>query len=133
MTGRFTLAICEIFSPTRHGRTESSSRNIDGQWLVHTCISIEEFYDGSYKEDVEGLYLQHRQDGRNVQLDIITMDELEDGGELVGIIHTHLLNTLQRKWKKKYQRNMELLRERASLSSLRERQINGKWSKRLRK
>ena len=97
------------------------------------AISIEEFYDGSYKEDVEALYLQHRQDGRNVQLDIITMDELEDGGELVGIIHTHLLNTLQRKWKKKYQRNMELLRERASLSSLRERQINGKWSKRLRK
>jgi len=129
MSGRFTLAICELFSPTIHGKTERSSRNIDGQWLVHMCIPIEEFYDGTYKEDVEALCLQHRQDGRNVQLDIIMMDELEDGGELVGIIHTHLLNTLQRKWKKKYQRNMALLRERASLSSLRERQINGRWSK----
>lgn len=133
MTGRFTLAICELFSPTRHGKTESSSRNIDGQWLVHTCIPIEEFYDDRYKEDIEALTSQYREDGRIVQLDIITMDELEEGGELVGIIHTHMLNSLQHKWKKHYKRKIELLRERASLSSLRERQINGAWSKGLRK
>jgi len=133
MTGRFKLAICELFSPTIHGKTERSSCNIDGQWLVHTCIPIEEFYDGSYEEDVEALCLQHRQDVRTVQLDIIMMDELEGGGELVGIIHTHLLNTLQRKWKKKYQRNVELIRQRATMTSMRERQINGRWSKGLRK
>jgi len=129
MSSGFSLAICELFVPSIHGKTMRSSRDIDGQWLVYTCIPIEEFYDDSYREDIEALSLQHHHAVRSVRLDIIVMSELETGCELVGFIKTHLLKIIQRKWKKIYLARMRLIKERASTQSLRARQSTGKWPK----
>lgn len=132
MNARFSLAICELFSPAKHGKTENSSANIDGQWLVYTCVPLNEFYDNSYQDDIHMLASSNSHNGSPVTLDIIYMDELEQGGEIVGYIQTHWLKMLQRKWKQILSKRRELIRKRSAIQTLRERQCVGRWSKGLR-
>ena len=129
MNTRFTLAICELFSPTKHGKSENSSSNIDGQWLVYCSISLDEFYDNSYQEDINMLQSYNAETDLDVKLDIICMDELEQGGELVGYLQTHWLKILQRKWKCIYLYRRELIRKRSAFVSLRDRETMGHWPK----
>ena len=48
------LAICEIFNPELHGLSQFSSKNITTQFLVHTKILSNEFYNNNYKETFKG-------------------------------------------------------------------------------
>lgn len=132
MNARFSLAICELFSPTKHGKTENSSVNIEEQWLVYTCVPLDEFYDNSYQQDILILESNNSQIGRPVELDIIYMDELEQGNELVGYLQTYWLKILQRKWKRIFVERRELIKKRSTIYTLRERQCIGQWSKGLR-
>jgi hypothetical protein len=127
MRSQYTLAICELFSPTKHGKTINSSPDIETHWIVYTTISLDEFYDGSYNEDIELLRLQDHHHGHRIMLDIIHMDELESGGEVVGILKTRWLKVLQRRWKSICKRRTLLIRQRGSMTSLQRRQYTGKW------
>lgn len=112
------LAICEIFNPELHGLTQSSSKNITTQFLVHTKILPKEFYNNSYKDIIRvvknGYYYYRWAEGpvhpliRNYEhlikntrfpnLEIVTIKELE-GMEQVAILKTFWLKIFQRKWK----------------------------------
>jgi len=127
MGTQYTLAICELFSPTKHGKTDNSSLDIDTHWMVYTTISLDEFYDGSYNEDIELLRLQDSHHGDRIRLDIIHIDELERGGEVVGFIKTHWLKAVQRRWKNICKKRNTLIRQRGSMTSLQHRQYTGKW------
>ena len=126
MNTQYTLAICELFTPTKHGKTNNSSPNIEGQWMVYTTISLDEFYDNSYNEYIEMLDIQNSDNGDPIEIDIAHIHELETGCEVVGCIETHFLKLLQRKWKTMYKKRIQLIRQRGSIKSLKERQYTGK-------
>ena len=112
------LAICEIFNPELHGLTQSSSKNITTQFLVHTKILPKEFYNNSYKDIIRvvknGYYYYRWAEGpvhplirnyehliKNIRfpnIEIVTIKELE-GMEQVAILKTFWLKIFQRKWK----------------------------------
>ena len=122
----YTLGICERFSPRKHVKTQKSSWDIESHWLIYTTIHLDEFYDGTYKEDIEMLQSYSQDSKQNIKLDIIINHRLE-GGEYVGFITTFWLAVLQRKWKAIYEKRQKLVRQRGTLLSIRERQITGKW------
>ena len=126
MNTQHTLAICELFTPTNHGKTNNSSPNIEGHWMVYTTISLDEFYDNSYNEYIEMLDIRNSDNAHPIKIDIVHIDELETGGEVVGFIKTHFLKLVQRKWKTMYKKRIQLIRQRGSLKSLKERQYTGK-------
>tara|TARA_B100001769_G_C22068651_1_gene575086 strand:+ start:801 stop:1208 length:408 start_codon:yes stop_codon:yes gene_type:complete len=129
MNSRYSLAICELFSPTKHGKTENSSANVDGQWLIYLSIPLDEFYDGSYYEDIEFLSSQNIDARHEIKLDIICVDELEYGGEFVGYIQTQWLKIIQRKWKRIMKHRNSVIQKRRALKTLRARQQTGAWPK----
>jgi len=106
--------------------------NVDGQWLIYLSIPLDEFYDGSYYEDIELLSSQNLDVRHEIKLDIICVDELEDGGELVGYIQTQWLKIIQRKWKRIMKHRNSVIQKRRALKTLRERQETGAWPKDLR-
>ena len=94
--------------------------------MVYTTISLDEFYDNSYNEYIEMLDIQNSDNGDPIEIDIVHIHELETGGEVVGFIKTHFLKLLQRKWKTMYKKRIQLIRQRGSIKSLKERQYTGK-------
>ena len=124
----YTLAICERFSPTKHVITNKSSRDIEEHWMVYTTIDVDEFYDGSYNDDINMLRSNSTDATHSIKLDITLVQQLE-GGEHVGVFKTFWLGVLQRKWKTLHEIKHKLIRQRGNLLSLRERQLTGKWRK----
>ena len=122
----YVLGICERFSPRKHVITKKSSRDIEAHWMVYTTIDLEEFYDGSYNEDINMLESNSTDARVTVKPEIIIVYQLQ-GGEHVGVFKTLWLKTFQRKWKTLYARKQKLIRQRGNLLSLRERQLTGKW------
>ena len=148
---RTELAICEIFNPTIHGNTDSNSYGINGHFLVHNTISLEDWYNYSFQDiitllrDAYNNYIsawgnrlpQHPivlnyeaiiRGCKYIKLDIVVLDELE-GMECVGYIKTHWLRLVQRCWKKIYSQRQEIIKLRMSTRSLIEREQTGKWPK----
>ena len=149
------LAICEIFNPVIHGNIAGeSSYGINGHFLVHNTISLEDWYNYSFEDIVTTLrdaydhYIsawgnrlpQHPivlnyeaiiRGCRYIKLDIVVLDELE-GRECVGYIKTHWLRLVQRRWKKIYKQRQEIVKLRAHPRSLATIQHTGKWPKQSR-
>ena len=42
---KYDLAYCEFYNSKIHGKTESSSKNIDSNYLIFRTLEIGEFYD----------------------------------------------------------------------------------------
>jgi len=146
------LAICEIFNPVIHGSDVSnSSYGISGHFLVHNTISLEDWYNHSFRDiitllrDAYDNYIsawgnrlpQHPivlnyeaiiRGCKYIKIDIVVLDELE-GRECVGYIKTHWLRLVQRCWKKIYKQRKEIIKLRAHPSSLIRRELEGKWPK----
>jgi hypothetical protein len=148
---RTELAICEIFNPSIHGINDNSSYGINGHFLVHNTISLDDWYSYSFHDiitvlrDAYDLYIrawgnrlpQHPivlnyeaiiQGCKYIKLDIVVIDELE-GRECVAYIKTHWLRLVQRRWKKIYKQRQEIIRFRMKPSSLIKREQTGKWPK----
>jgi hypothetical protein len=148
---RTELAICEIFNPSIHGINDNSSYGINGHFLVHNTISLDDWYSYSFHDiitvlrDAYDLYIrawgnrlpQHPivlnyeaiiQGCKYIKLDIVVIDELE-GRECVAYIKTHWLRLVQRSWKKIYKQRQEIIRFRMKPSSLIKREQTGKWPK----
>lgn len=117
------LAICELFNPVLHGLTNKSSPCIQGQYLVHSSFTMEEFMEDEWTEILDMMkahyssYPEHYKthtdirnyknlikDGHLFKLDIVQMIELS-GGETVGIIKTNGLKLFQRICKRKCMKN----------------------------
>lgn len=117
------LAICELFNPVLHGITVNSSSCIQGQFLVHSSFTMEEFMEGEWTEILDMMKTQYASYPDNYKthpyirnyknfidnkyffkLDIIQMIELP-GGETVGIIKTTGLKRFQRLCKRKCMKN----------------------------
>ena len=47
---RTELAICEIFNPVIHGSNSNNSYGIDGHFLVHNTISLDDWYNHSFQD-----------------------------------------------------------------------------------
>jgi hypothetical protein len=145
------LAICEIFNPSIHGINDNSSYGINGHFLVHNTISLDDWYSYSFHDIITVLrdaydhYIrawgnrlpQHPivlnyeaiiQGCKYIKLDIVVIDELE-GRECVAYIKTHWLRLVQRRWKKIYKQRQEIIKLRSKPSSLIEREMTGKWPK----
>ena len=148
---RTELAICEIFNPSIHGINDNSSYGINGHFLVHNTISLDDWYSYSFHDIITVLrdaydhYIrawgnrlpQHPivlnyeaiiQGCKYIKLDIVVIDELE-GRECVAYIKTHWLRLVQRSWKKIYKQRQEIIRFRMKPSSLIKREMTGKWPK----
>jgi hypothetical protein len=148
---RTELAICEIFNPSIHGINDNSSYGINGHFLVHNTISLDDWYSYSFHDiitvlrDAYDLYIrawgnrlpQHPivlnyeaiiQGCKYIKLDIVVIDELE-GRECVAYIKTHWLRLVQRRWKKIYKQRQEIIKLRARVPSLINREQTGKWPK----
>ena len=148
---RTELAICEIFNPSIHGINDNSSYGINGHFLVHNTISLDDWYSYSFHDIITVLrdaydhYIrawgnrlpQHPivlnyeaiiQGCKYIKLDIVVIDELE-GRECVAYIKTHWLRLVQRRWKKIYKQRQEIIKFRSKPSSLIKREMTGKWPK----
>ena len=75
-------------------------------------------------------YINIIDDGKYIKLDIVEIDEL-NGQEMVGFIKTFWLRILQRKWKKIFKKQKDIIQKRKSLYYMRKREINGKWCNKL--
>ena len=152
---RTELAICEIFNPAIHGSSDNSSYGINGHFLVHNTISLDDWYNYSFQDiitllrDAYDHYIsawgnrlpQHPivlnydtiiRGCKYIKLDIVVLDELE-GRECVGYIKTHWLRLVQRRWKKIYRQRQEIIKLRARARSLIKREQTGKWPKQSRR
>lgn len=117
------LAICELFNPVLHGLTNKSSPCIQGQFLVHSSFTMEEFMEDEWTDILDMMKAQYAsypehykthtnirnyknliKDGHLFKLDIVQMIELS-GGETVGIIKTNGLKLFQRICKRKCMKN----------------------------
>jgi hypothetical protein len=128
---KYSLAICEIFNSSVHGKSDTSSKNIDSHFLVSTTLNIRDFYNSPFTFMYQIFNLMRynymtythfhnflHPTIRNYQkilikkkyvfFEIIECVELE-GGEHVAIFKTFWLRILQRKWKRYYKLKMERL------------------------
>jgi len=117
MANNYSLAICELFNPTIHGVTTTSSPNIESHILASHLFSAIEFY----ADDWESVLCLMRNEYRNhdsftkihpiirnydnitlaptyFRLEIV-QSQLLSGGETVASIKTHYLKRVQRKWR----------------------------------
>jgi hypothetical protein len=151
---KYKFAICEIFHPKIHGIDINSSLNIDKHFIVNEIIDITEFYNDKYKEYINDLRYYYRnlichyewlgepithpsirnyeeiikQREKYIKLEIIKVDILNDGHEMVGYFKTFWIKIIQRRWKKIYKQRQEIIKKRKMPKSLREIQRNGKWN-----
>ena len=129
---RYKLAFCEFFNSDLHGKNESSSPNIDSQFLILRTLNIHTFlyhHDSitrfigiirrqyvlyinttSYQHPVIRNYKNAIIKKNYVSLEIIEHVELE-GGEHVAIYKTFWLRIVQRIWKKHCNYKKELLKK----------------------
>lgn len=125
---KYCLAYCEIFNSKMHGKDDSSSINIDSQYLIFMTLRNHDFHNHSefieisndicaVREKIKNRYFNffmysHYSNHpviRNyseilikkeyISLEIIECIELE-GGEHVAIYKTFWLRIIQRKWKR---------------------------------
>ena len=131
---KYKLAFCEFFNSDIHGKDETSSRNIDSQFLILKTLNINTFYDLHHYDSITRFirivrrqYVQYIstftrehpiiRNYKNavikknyVSLEIIEHVELE-GGEHVAIYKTFWLRIVQRIWKKHFNYKKELLQK----------------------
>tara|TARA_A100001015_G_C14954304_1_gene698097 strand:- start:1007 stop:1537 length:531 start_codon:yes stop_codon:yes gene_type:complete len=114
-------------------------------WLYSYIDEVDNYnYDSDNEEELDEYLVRNNithpnirnysniiDDGKYIKLDIVEMHEL-NGHEMVGFIKTFWLRILQRKWKKIFKKRKEVIRKRKFLSSLKNREINGNWSNKLR-
>ncbi len=127
---KYKLAFCEFFNSDLHGKNESSSPNIDSQFLILRTINIHTFLyhhnsitrfigiirrqyvlyinTTSYQHPVIRNYKNAVAKKNYVSLEIIELVELE-GGEHVAIYKTFWLRIIQRMWKKHCNRKKEMV------------------------
>lgn len=120
----YNLGLVELYWDYHHGRTNCTSKNIDGQFMIIYNIELYEFYNKSYKtykeiamnsqldslnswkntysrDDVEHIIRKMNDiygNDKYHKLEIIKMIELE-GLEQVAIVKTIGLKIIQRKWR----------------------------------
>jgi len=128
-SSKYNIAFCEIFNSSVHGKSDTSSKNIDSHFLVSTILNIHDFYNSpfmyqmfnfmrynymtyvdfyDYLHPVIRNYHQILIKKKYVFFEIIECVELE-GGEHVAIYKTFWLRILQRKWKRYYKLKMKRL------------------------
>lgn len=141
---RFELGICEIYTPSVHGLTDKSSKNISSHFLLYQSIELEQFIDNTYQEYISTIdyeltrapsfhplirnieYITHR--SNYIKLDIIENISLE-GGEIVCCIKTIWIKIIQRLYKRIYKERKRMIQLRKGPSALRYKEIYGKWPK----
>jgi hypothetical protein len=124
-------------------------KQMNSHYIVYTILDPSEFYDLSYSEYIDlineniGYIASHNTPfGFNndiirnynviihkenfAKLDILCVQQ-SDSGELIAVLKTPYLNILQRKWKKYYSKQQELIQERKKIKSLKYREIHGIW------
>ena len=130
----YKIILTRMYTPYLDGRTQESSPNIDGQFIVVYEIDLDEFYSNTYEQlmnmiDVQRivtpLYFRilHDTTPDNIfSLDIAKTEELS-GREEVGYLKTIWLRILQCKWKK----YMNECKKRSNPLRLHKRAITGYW------
>lgn len=117
---KYDLAFCELFNRKIHGINNTSSKNIDYYYLIHTTVPIYTFYDPiifdeiiTYVDEIKFCYeliyydrplIQNYNyiiNKNSVPFDIVECIEL-DGGEYIAIFKTFWLRIFQRMWKKRF-------------------------------
>jgi hypothetical protein len=133
---KYKLAFCTIFNAYIHGKTVTSSPNIDSHYLIIRLMQLDVFYNSQEftismqmmnisrefyyrylilnkqwtKHPVIRNYKSAVSKKNYISLEIIEHIELE-GGEHVAIHKTFWLRIFQRKWKKYYQYKMQRMRK----------------------
>ena len=122
-TAAYSLAICELFNPTLHGLTTESSPNINGQYLVQSSFTMDEFMEDEWTDVLDMMKSQYAsypihykkndyirnykhiiESNQYFKLDIVKMIELP-GVETVGIIKTNGLKRFQKNYRRKHQKS----------------------------
>ena len=146
------LSVCELYTPLIHGKTNNSSQDIMGNYIIIENLALNEFYNFSYLNIIHmakrvwlnalSLVIINRNNDHpfidNFQAllarkDIVSLDIVEvktlEGGEMVGIKKTFWLKIIQRLYKRVYKERLGILQLRKSPHSLYYKKINGKWPK----
>ena len=145
------LAVCEMFHPKIHGYDKNSSPEILNHFMVNYSIDSDEFMNKTdYDElcdDLDALRYSYDFVGRNIkhceciirnykniitnpqypQVDIVDIKRLEPGDEDVAILKTCWLRIFQRKCRTYCKYKKALLMHRTRVSSIKYREIHGKW------
>lgn len=149
----FNLAICELHIPDLHDFMDVAVQEITNHFIVTNIVELDEFYSDDYKDDIailkecyllwlyepneESVVLADRithpviknyreiiDNGNYIKVDIILVDYI--GDEMVAIVKTFWLRLIQRKWKRLYKERKYIVKKR--IATLRQREINGKWT-----
>jgi hypothetical protein len=153
MSGKYKLAICNLFNHDVHGYDNYSSPDIHSHHLVYTIIDPEEFYNNEYTVLIKHIrsgymrwitFMNQQQTNishptirnyyniinkkKTYKIDIIEEDTLE-GDECVAYIKTFWIKIIQRRWRKVYNERKKILKIRKSVVYQREKQMTGKWPK----
>jgi hypothetical protein len=143
-----SLVVCEPFNPLQHGFGDSSSPGALGGFLVNYSLTYQEVLDGEHEEildaygDAPGLVNEHptiraygdiMSSGVFPQLHIAKTEYLQPGEECIGVLKTHWLRLVQRRWKKIMSERDQITKARAKPSSLSVREATGQWPAGLRR
>jgi hypothetical protein len=137
-----SLVVCEPFNPLQHGFGASSSPGALGGFLVNYSLTYEEVLDGEHEEILDAYentaeragshptiraYGDIMSSGVFPQLHIAKTEYLQPGEECIGVLKTHWLRLIQRRWKTIMFEREQMTRARAMPSSLSVREATGQW------
>lgn len=136
------IGVCELYNPNIHGGDNTYMKY---KYMVDLEFSHDEFFNEEYENYLTSRseaysnsfhlnwlgYENYRQivtHPKYHQVQIIDVTEL-DSGELIGVIKTHYIALIQRKWKKIYAERKRVVRQRKNIKSLLQRSLTGKFPK----
>jgi hypothetical protein len=137
------LGICEIYHPKIHGGENTYMKY---KYFVRQEFELEEFYNNDFEDYIElmkDFYYDNVIDNNNMDnkdyrhynsivsnnryYTINIIKEVDSYEQMTGVIKTHYISLLQRKWKRIYKERIRVINLRKSLKSLLYRELHGKW------
>lgn len=137
------LALCELYNPLLHGGDNTYMKY---KYLVALDFTPDEFYNNEHITETTLMKLAYQshphltrvpnkefpnytkiiENPNYYKLHIVDDIEL-DTGEMIGVLKTHTIAILQRKWKKIYKERKNIINKRKNPKAIMYRQMNGKW------
>jgi len=133
---RFTIALCELYNDNIHGPGPEGHylvncryKKLHIDWIMETADFIQNEYDHLHnkKHNLFPNYKKIIEQSNYIKPEIVECIYLQPDGESIAIIKTFWLKIIQRTWRNILIRRKEAFNCRQTMSSIRHREMLGKW------